>query len=191
CRSPMCWRTLLPPAGSTVPQSNTLSDRPRRTAFDWIRSLTALARNSSSVMRTISSLPCCRSTVAPRKSYRWIVSRRTWSSALRSSWASNSLTTSNETSPLIPCRLPGPARHAAHTGAAVLEGRQYACSVDAAICAGLPIPGQVLEQQLRDPIAPAAAHDQDRVAFGNVLGEPRRGRLDRARRHARDLWPAH
>ena len=30
----MCWRTLLPPASSILPQSKILSDRPRRIAFD-------------------------------------------------------------------------------------------------------------------------------------------------------------
>ena len=49
------WRTLLPPAGSTLPQSKIFSDRLRRIAFDSIRSLTAAARYSSSVSRTSSS----------------------------------------------------------------------------------------------------------------------------------------
>ena len=159
----MRWRTLLPPAGSTVPQSKIFSDSPRRTAFDWMRSLTAVARNSSSVTRTSSSLPCSRSTVAPRKSYRCTVSRRTWSSALRSSWASNSLTTSNETSPLIRCRLPGPARHVAHTGAAVLSGASMPVRAERGE-SGTDL--EMLEQQLRDPVAPPAAHDEHGVAFG-------------------------
>ena len=62
-RSPISWRTLLPPAGSTLPQSKILSDRLRRTAFDSIRSLTAAARYSSSVSSVISSLPWVSSTV--------------------------------------------------------------------------------------------------------------------------------
>ena len=48
-RSPIRWRTLLPPAGSTLPQSKILSDRLRRIALDSMRSLTAAARCSSSV----------------------------------------------------------------------------------------------------------------------------------------------
>ena len=48
-RSPIRWRTLLPPASSTLPQSKILSDRLRRIAFDSMRSLTAAARYSSSV----------------------------------------------------------------------------------------------------------------------------------------------
>ena len=39
-RSLISWRTLLPPAGSTLPQSKILSDRLRRIAFDSMRSLT-------------------------------------------------------------------------------------------------------------------------------------------------------
>ena len=42
--APISWRTLLPPAGSTLPQSKIFSDRLRRTAFDSIRSLIAAAR---------------------------------------------------------------------------------------------------------------------------------------------------
>ena len=57
-RSLISWRTLLPPAGSTLPQSKILSDRLRRIAFDSMRSLTAAARYSSSVTRTSSSLAC-------------------------------------------------------------------------------------------------------------------------------------
>ena len=50
-RRPIRWRTLLPPASSTLPQSKILSDRLRRIAFDSMRSLTAAARCSSSVSR--------------------------------------------------------------------------------------------------------------------------------------------
>ena len=69
-RRPICWRTLLPPAGSTLPQSKILSDRLRRMAFDSMRSLTAAARCSSSVSRTSSSLDWVSSTVTPLKSNR-------------------------------------------------------------------------------------------------------------------------
>ena len=48
-RSPIRWRTLFPPASSTLPQSKILSERPRRIALDSIRSFTAPARYSSSV----------------------------------------------------------------------------------------------------------------------------------------------
>ena len=57
-RRAICWRTLLPPAGSTLPQSKILSDRLRRIALDSMRSLMAAARCSSSVTRTSSSLAC-------------------------------------------------------------------------------------------------------------------------------------
>ena len=70
-------------------------------AFDSMRSLTAAARCSSSVTRTSSPFAWVRSTVTPLKSYRCPTSRRTWSSALRSSCSSKSLTTSNDTSPAI------------------------------------------------------------------------------------------
>ena len=40
-RSLISWRTLLPPAGSTLPQSKIFSDRLRLIAFDSMRSLTA------------------------------------------------------------------------------------------------------------------------------------------------------
>ena len=69
-RSPIRWRTLLPPASSTLPQSKILSDRLRRIAFDSMRSLTAAARYSSSVTRMSSSLAWVRSTVTPLKSNR-------------------------------------------------------------------------------------------------------------------------
>ena len=100
-RSPIRWRTLLPPASSTFPQSKILSDRFRRIAFDSIRSFTAAARYSSVVTSTTSSFDWVRSTVTPLKSNRVPTSRRTWSRALRSSCSSKSLTTSNDWSPAI------------------------------------------------------------------------------------------
>ena len=60
-----------------------------------------------------SSLAWVRSTVTPLKSNRVPTSRRTWSSALRSSCSSKSLTTSNDWSPAIDPPLPYPVRRRA------------------------------------------------------------------------------
>ena len=95
------WRTLLPPAGSTLPQSKIFSDRLRRTAFDSIRSLIAAARCSSSVTSDELVLGLAEVDRHALEVEALLASRRTWSRALRSSCSSKSLTTSKETSPAM------------------------------------------------------------------------------------------
>src|SRR4051812_22661766 len=176
-RSVITWRTLLPPAGSTFPQSKIFSDRLRRIAFDSMRSLTAPARYSSSVTRTSSSLACVRSTVTPLKSYRCPTSRRTWSSALRSSCSSKSLTTSKEMSPAMGLLSDVAAARGRRAGLPQC-GARILCRPSAV--------REGLEQDLPDPIAPTAAHDEDGVPAADLPGEPRGGCLDRSGRSDRD-----
>jgi len=45
---------------------------------------------------------------------------------------------------------------------------------------------QRLDQQLGDPVAPAAAHDEDRIPAPDLAGQPRRRRLDAAGRRNGD-----
>ena len=110
-RRSTCWRTFIPPACSIGPQSKILSERFRRTALVSTSSRIDFARSSESARMARASFSWVISAVAPLKSKRVAISRRTWSSAFRSSWASNSETTSKENSPAIGSSV-SPGAHA-------------------------------------------------------------------------------
>src|SRR5215203_3706630 len=170
---PISCRTLLPPAGTMSPHWKILSDRLRRIAFDSIRSFSALARMSESATRTILSFSCVRSTCAPLKSYRCWTSRRTWSSAFRSSISSKSETTSNDTSPATSCSFParevlaGDCPELQAPDAPVLPhlGGEEPCLPDL-VLVGNPVPAGMPGSEHRVARDPVALDRQVVVALG-------------------------
>src|SRR5207237_7938219 len=101
-RSFTTWRTLPFAAGSGFCASSTLMSMPRRCTLLWSTSSIERSWLSDAVWMVSVAVSSVISTGTFLKSYRVVISRRVWSTALTSSWRSKSLTTSKENSCAIP-----------------------------------------------------------------------------------------
>ncbi len=88
------WRTVPPAASSTLRYSSDLSDTFRFTSFSSRSCRSAVRRSSLLECISISSSLSSMLELVPLKSKRVESSRDAWSTALRTSWASTSETTS-------------------------------------------------------------------------------------------------